>query len=71
MEGPLPELSSAMPDATEEQGAGRLVEEMSIKAAKLLERIFQRQGCATGWKIQSIIADLSARFENFRRAYVG
>ena len=44
----IPEMIREMPTATDEQLAWRLVEEMSIKAAKLLEPVFEREGGKNG-----------------------
>ncbi len=44
----IPEMIREMPTATDEQLAWRLVEEMSVKAAKLLEPVFDRENGKNG-----------------------
>ncbi len=44
----IPELIREMPEATEDQIAWRLVEEISVRAAKLLEPVFRQEGGKNG-----------------------
>jgi hypothetical protein len=62
------ELAREASGATEDQLAWRLAEEMSVKAAKLLEPFFRKEQGRNG-RHSAIVEELSRRFPDFRRAH--